>query len=82
MLPDNKITIGFLSPKSLEDKRFLSGTFYTMAKALESTGRVVWIPVRWLGKSSSRLCPLVGLPDGGCSFACAQHMVYPMHLPH
>lgn len=46
MLPENKITIGFLSPKSLEDKRFLSGTFYTMAKALESTGRVVWIPVK------------------------------------
>ncbi|MBR1926519.1 MAG: glycosyltransferase family 4 protein, partial [Bacteroidales bacterium] len=40
-------TIGFLSSSDLRDKRSLSGTMYTMAKSLESTGaNVVWIPVK------------------------------------
>ena len=39
--------IGFMSPRPLGDKRFLSGTLHTMAKALESTGAsVVWIPLK------------------------------------
>lgn len=39
-------TIGFLSANPLEDKRVFSGTMYSMAKALESTGaKVVRIPV-------------------------------------
>lgn len=39
-------TIGFLAENPLEDKRAFSGTMYSMAKALESTGaKVVRIPV-------------------------------------
>lgn len=40
-------TIGFFSSSDLSDRRSLSGTMYTMARALESTGaKVVWIPVK------------------------------------
>ncbi len=39
-------TIGFMSANPLEDKRVLSGTMYSMAKAIESTGaKVVRVPV-------------------------------------
>ena len=42
----NGKTIGFMAANPLEDKRAYSGTMYSMAKALESTGaRVVRIPV-------------------------------------
>lgn len=75
-----QLTIGFLSSRPLEDKKFLSGTIYSMAEKLKSTGATVkWIPVRdsvfWLD-AYQRLCNKVSKVMPGLGRFLPKHTLW------
>lgn len=46
-MPDKEIIVGFISKSNPENKRASSGTFHTMARALQNAGFTIqWIPIK------------------------------------